>query len=126
MAEMTGQITSESIINDLIERLPEAGPILLQHGRMFRAPKGNLYAQFSRMTVADYAAENGLDVEPLVRTLRAAAESAEMSRESAHGQRAPSDPLRRGAAIGYTGAYREPTPLDVEDVVTSQSTRGPD
>lgn len=126
MAETTSQITSESVVNDLIERFPEAGPILLQRGRMFRAPRGNLYAQFPRMTVAEYAAENGLDVEPLVRALRAAAESAEMAGDSAHGERAPSDPLRRGAAIGYTGAYREPAAVDVEDVVTSQSTRGPD
>ena len=125
--EATGSpITTDSVISDVLDRCPEAGPILIQRGRMFRAPKGHLYADYSRITVGEYAALNGLEVEPLLRTLNAAIESGEMTRQPSHGKEPPSDPMRRGAAIGYTGAYRDPGDLDIRDVVTAQTSRGPE
>jgi hypothetical protein len=120
------RITTDSVIRDVLERVPETGPILLQHGRMFRAPTGHLYADYSGLTVGEYAALNGLEVEPLLRALSAGVESAEMARRVSRSQQPPSDPVRRGAAIGYTSAYREPGDVDVRDVVTAQAGRGPD
>lgn len=33
--------------------------------------------------------------------------------------------IGRGAAAGYTGAYREPATVDIEEVVAAQTARGP-
>lgn len=35
------------------------------------------------------------------------------------------DLIGRGAAVGYTGAYREPGDVDVQDVVAAQTAKGP-
>lgn len=35
------------------------------------------------------------------------------------------DLIGRGAAVGYTGAYREPHCVDIQDVVAVQTARGP-
>jgi hypothetical protein len=116
------RITADSTISEILERYPEAGPILLQHGRMFKAEKGRLYAEYARMSVSEYAAANRIDLASLLKTLNAAAESSELT----HPTPPPADAFRRGAALGYTGAYREPRDLDVRDVVTAQTVRGPD
>jgi hypothetical protein len=34
--------------------------------------------------------------------------------------------IGRGAATGYTGAYREPGTVDIEEVVAVQTARGPE
>jgi hypothetical protein len=36
------------------------------------------------------------------------------------------DPLGRGSAVGYTGAYHEAGALDLRDVVALQNARGPE
>jgi hypothetical protein len=36
------------------------------------------------------------------------------------------DLIGRGAAVGYTGAYREPGTVDIEEVVGIQNARGPE
>jgi hypothetical protein len=36
------------------------------------------------------------------------------------------DPLGRGAAVGYTGAYHEVGTVELEDVVAHQNARGPE
>jgi hypothetical protein len=44
-------------------------------------------------------------------------------------QRAPDkrlDPLGRGVAVGYTGAYCETGAVELEDVVAVQNARGPE
>ncbi|HEV8440341.1 MAG TPA: hypothetical protein VGT40_19815 [Methylomirabilota bacterium] len=125
--EATSQpITAESVVSEVVDRFPETGPILLQSGRMFRSRPGHLYAEYSRMTVAEFAALNGIALSRLLKLLNAAAETARAGAQRPPGGRPPTDPMRRGAAIGYTGAYREPADLDVTDVVTVQSTRGPE
>src|SRR5262249_36395372 len=120
------QITADSPIDDLLARFPATGPLLMQRGRMFRAPKGSLYADYSRMTLGEYAALNGVDTERLLRAVRAAIESDEMSRTMTHGQPPPIDPLRRGSAIGHTSGKSDPGDIAVQDVVTVHSSRGPD
>jgi hypothetical protein len=126
MADDSERITADSTISDILDRYPEAGPILLQHGRMFRAERGRLYAEYGRMSVAEYAAANGIEVERLLKALSAAAETSEIARRQPGGHRPPSDAFRRGAAIGYTGAYRELHDLDIQSVVTVQTSRGPE
>jgi hypothetical protein len=120
------QLTTDSLISDVLGHFPETGPILVQHGRMFRAPKGQLYADYSRLTVGEYAALNGADVERLLKALKAAIETGEMSRRITRGQSRPSDPLRRGVAIGYTSGRSDPGTVEVQDVVTAQTSRGLD
>jgi hypothetical protein len=34
--------------------------------------------------------------------------------------------IGRGAAVGYTGAYREPGTVDIQEVVAAQTARGPE
>ena len=36
------------------------------------------------------------------------------------------DLLGRGSAVGYTGAYREPGTVDIQEVVAVQNARGPE
>ena len=35
------------------------------------------------------------------------------------------DLIGRGAAVGYTGAYRESGGVDIQDVVSAQTAKGP-
>jgi hypothetical protein len=126
MADDSARIAPDSAISDIVERYPEAGPILLQHGRMFRAEKGRLYAEYGRMSVGEYAAANGIELKQLLKALNAAAETNELTRHHPSSDRPPSDAFRRGAALGYTGAYRELGDLDIQSVVTAQTSRGPE
>ena len=118
------RIAPDSVVTEVLERNPQTGPILIQRGRMFRAPTGHLYVEYPRLTVEQYAALNGLDLQQLLRALNAAAEPGDLT-PPAH-ESPPADALRRGAAIGYTGAYHEPADVEVQDVVTAQTRRGPD
>jgi hypothetical protein len=117
-------ITANSSIDEVLTSYPETGAILIQSGHLYRARKGNLYLEYPPLTIADYAALNRLDLSSLLRRLEAAAEIAQAS-EPFEAPR-PSDSVRRGSAIGYTGAYRDPGDLDVRDVVAVQNERGPD
>jgi hypothetical protein len=120
---MAEGITRDSIIDDILDRFPEVGPILIQ-SRMFRA-KPEPQADYPR-TLGDYAALNGIELDSVLKRVRAAVEAAEFHRARSIGGRPPGDPMRRGALIGYTGAYREPGDVELQDVVTAQTTRGPE
>jgi hypothetical protein len=122
-------VTADAVVSEVLRRFPVASRILLQHGGMFHAKKGDLYATFLPLTVAEYATRSGgIDVEGLLDLLNAAAESDEFARRvnGSHrpGGRQPG--LGRGSTIGYTGAYREPDRVDVEEVVAVQTARGPE
>ena len=77
------RITADWIVRDVVSRYPTTGPIFLQHGRMFRARAGELYASYDPpLTIREYAVLNRTDVEPLLRLLNAAAEAAECARKT--------------------------------------------
>lgn len=122
-------ITAASLVNEILGRFPAAGPILLQHGRMVHARKGELYPSYPALTVAEYAALNGVDLEHLLGLLNAAAETDGFTPRAdgspRPGGRRP-DLIGRGTAVGYTGAYREPGGVDIEEVVSVQTARGPE
>ena len=121
-------VTAGAVVSEVLHRFPGAGQILLQHGGMFHARKGDLYASYLPLTVAEYASRSGIDLEGLLDLLNAAAETDEFARRSNGGQRPGRRPPGlggRGSTIGYTGAYREPDRVDVEEVVAVQTARGP-
>ena len=121
-------VTADAVVGEVLRRFPEVSQILIQHGGMFHARKGDLYASFPPMTVAEYASRSGIDVEALLGLLNAAAETDQSVRGSYEsprpGARRPS--LSRGTSSGYTGAYREPVDEDVQEVVAVQTARGPE
>ena len=122
-------IAAESKLRDVLARYPSAGPIIFQTGRAFVARPGDLYAQYPGITVEDYARNNGLDVDALVRRLRAEAEAASAQPKP----RADVDdetPSRRRPVplLGYTSAYRdrEDGGTGGRSVVSVQSAHGPE
>jgi hypothetical protein len=122
-------VTADAVVGEVLRRFPAARQILLQHGGMFHARKGDLYASFSPLAVAEYASRSGIDAEGLLDLLNAAAETDEFARCSNGSHRSGGrQPGRggRGSTIGYTGAYREPDRVDVEEVVAVQTARGPE
>jgi hypothetical protein len=122
-------VTADAVVSEVLRRFPVASQILLQHGGMFHARKGDLYASFLPLTVAEYAIRSGIDIEGLLDLLNAAAETDEFARRSNGNQRGGGRRPRlggRGSTIGYTGAYREPDRVDVEEVVAVQTARGPE
>src|SRR5207247_2404527 len=67
------RITADSTVREVVSRYPTTGPIFLQHGRMFRARAGELYASYDPpLTIREYAAVNRIDVESLVSLLASA------------------------------------------------------
>jgi len=116
-------ITADSLIDDVLKDHPNTGALLIQGGRLSHAPKGHLYLEYPPLTVGEYAAMNRLDLAEVLRALQAAAEAQEEAKSFE--APLPSDPVRRGAAIGYTCAYRDPGNLDVRGVVAAQTERGP-
>ena len=77
------RITADSTVREVVSRYPTTGPIFLQHGRMFRARAGELYASYDPpLTIREYAAVNKIDIEPLLRLLNAAAEAEECARKT--------------------------------------------
>jgi len=122
-------VTADAVVSEVLRRFPVASQILLQHGGMFHAKKGDLYASFLPLTVAEYASRSRIDVEGLLDLLNAAAETDEFARRP-HGSHRPGGRQPglggRGSTIGYTGAYREPDRVDVQEVVAVQTARGPE
>jgi hypothetical protein len=104
-------ITPETKLNDILARCPGAGQILVQAGRGYVNRRGDLYAQYPDLTVAQYAEMNGLEVAAVVTRLAAAAEAEEMARKGrlpAGAAREDSRSVRRTPlAIGYTSTYSE-------------------
>ena len=122
-------VTADAVVGEVLRRFPVVGQILIQHGGMFHARKGDLYASYPPMTVAEYATRSGIDVEALLGLLNGAAETDQSVRGStkvpAQG-RIDRATAVRGTSSGYTGAYREPGDEDVQGVVAAQTARGPE
>jgi hypothetical protein len=123
-------IGPESRINEILERHPSVGPILVQTGKGWVNREGDLYAQYPDLTLSGFAELNGLDTGTLVRRISAAVEAAEMQRRLR--RRAPVEDeaaalARPPVIIGYTGRYSE-TEADppAVPVVSVQSARGPE
>lgn len=72
---MNARIAADWQLDEVLQRFPATGPIFLQHGRMLEAGPGQVYPTYPRMTVADYAARNGIEVETLLKALNAEAEA---------------------------------------------------
>ena len=121
------QIAAETKLNEILERYPSVGPILVQAGRGWVNKQGDLYAQFPDLTVAQYAELNGVEVDRVLRLLQAAAESEDRTAKA--GPRRDDDAVwrRPPATIGYTSSYdeREGMSPGTVPVVHVQSNRGP-
>jgi hypothetical protein len=120
-------------VSETIERFPDTGAIFLQIGPMFVTQPGDLYVRYPGLTIAQYAARHGRDVDALLRRLNAVARI-EPSAPSggAPAARAGEEPTVGDSApvtgpIGYTGAYRD-RPGDIRDisVVAVLEARGPE
>jgi len=72
---MTARITADWQVDEVLRRYPATGPIFLQRGRMLQAGPGQVYPTYPPMTVAEYAARNGVEVEALLMALNAEAEA---------------------------------------------------
>ncbi len=121
-------IGPDSKLNDILAGHRSAGPILVQAGPGWVNKRGDLYAQFPDLTVAQYAEMNGLEVGSLVKRLRAAAESDEMAQKGKPSPEGDDTAWRRPPlTIGYTSSYdeREATGGGHVSVVHVQSGRGP-
>jgi hypothetical protein len=121
-------IAADSKLGDVLARYPSAAPIFFQGGRAFVAKPRDLYAQYPGLTIAEYAALNGLDAAALLRRVRAEAEAAEAQRRLAPaGDDAPSR-RRTPLTLGYTSSYRdrEDSGEGVRSVVSVQSAHGPE
>lgn len=120
------KIVSETLVTDIVDCVPAAGPVLLQHGRTSRARRGELHADYPPLTVAEYASLNGVALEPFLRLLNRAAETDEFSQAAANlpvkGRRP--DLLGRGKTLGYTGAFVEAGSVDIQDFVTAHTMKG--
>jgi hypothetical protein len=122
------QIDAGSKLNEVLARAPSAGQILVQAGRGWVNKKGDLYAQFPDLTVAQYAEMNGLELGALIARLRAAAESDALARKAGHDAHDDEDVWRRPPlTIGYTSSYDEREGMSPGNVPVThvQSERGP-
>jgi hypothetical protein len=124
-------IGPESKLNEILQRYPNVGPILVQEGRGWVNRRGDLYAQYPDLTVAGFAELNGLDVAQLVRRVAAAAEARQLEQRIARRARtdqAAASLERPPVTIGYTGSYseRDDDPPGSVPVVFVQSSRGPE
>ena len=72
---MSARITADWQVDEVLRRFPATGPVFLQHGRMLEAGTGQVYPTYPQMTVADYAARNGMAVETLLKALNAEVEA---------------------------------------------------
>lgn len=116
-------------MNDVLSQFPATGPIFLQQGSMMRAVTGKIYPDYPPLTVAEYAALNGVEVGGLLKALNAEAEAQEVTLAGSANVRSGEeqiDRIGRGSAVGYTGAYHEPGNVHVQDFVTSLLARGPE
>jgi hypothetical protein len=71
----SARITADWPVDEVLRRFPATGPIFLQQGRMLEAGPGQIYPTYPRMTVAEYAARNGVEVEKLLKALNAEVEA---------------------------------------------------
>ena len=123
-------ITPDSLLSEVMRHHPSTGLILLQQGRLYRVRPGNLYPAYSEpLTVREFAAMNGLDLEPLLDWLRRAAEKDQTpaGREEP-GYDVPERRTPPSGALGYTGGYQDPGPADAEATLftATLARRGPD
>ncbi len=120
-------------VDETISRYPSTGLILLQGGRLYVAQRGQLYATYLGLTLAEYATRNTVAIEPLLKLVNAAAEtdqfaqrnsSSSRSQGSESGWRQRTPPI---GSIGYTGSYCEHSEDVVEvSAVSVLEARGPD
>jgi len=78
---MSARITGDWQVDEVLRRFPATGPIFLQQGRMLEAGRGQVYPTYPEMTVAEYAARNGVEVERLLKALNAEAEARQFAAE---------------------------------------------
>lgn len=122
-------VTADAVVGDVLRRFPVVSQILIQHGGMFHAREGDLYASYAPLTVAEYASRSAVDLEALLDLLNAAAETHQSVRGSYESPSKEAHQPRlsgRRTSSGYTGAFREPIDEDVQDVVAVQTARGPE
>src|SRR5262245_12619082 len=68
-------IAADSLVSDVLPRHPSTALILLQRGRLFRVRPGDLYPAYTDpLTLQEFAAINGVDLEPFLNWLRRSAE----------------------------------------------------
>jgi len=124
-------VAGDSKLNEILARYPALGPVLVQAGRGYVNRRGDLYAQYPDLTVAQYAELNGIEIGGLIKRLHAVAESEDLARRTTRA-RPPGDdaPSRRRLpmTIGYTGSYDEREALGPGSVPVTvvQSERGPE
>ena len=75
-------VTADAVVGEVLRHFPTVSQILVQHGGMFHARKGDLYANYAPLTVAEYASRSRVDVEALLGLLNAAAETDQSVRGS--------------------------------------------
>jgi len=78
---MSARITSDWQVDEVLRRFPATGPIFLQHGRMQDAGTGQVYPNYPKMTVADYATRSGMTVERLLKALNAEVEARQFAED---------------------------------------------
>jgi hypothetical protein len=120
-------ITAESKINDVLARHPATAPVFTQGRRLYVDQPRELYARFPGLSVGEFAARNGIALEPLLAQLNALAESEGAPRSAAPA--AGEAPVGQfSLTLGYTGSYRprEDAVPDSVPVVAVQSSRGPE
>ncbi len=105
---VSGRITAEWRINDVLSRYPGTAPIFSQGRRMFVEAPRELYPRFPGLTLAEYAQQNGLDLEGVLRHLNAEAESEEAARRlsAARPGEEQSRLSRQSPTLGYTSSFR--------------------
>lgn len=121
------QITADAKLNEALASYPSLGPILVQAGRGWVNRRGDLYAQYPDLTVAQYAEMNGLALADLLKRLQAAAEAEELARTRKPSADSEEAWRRPPLTIGYTSSYdeREAEGGGQVPVVHVQSSRGP-
>src|SRR5262245_42717631 len=125
-------ITPDSLLSEVMRHHPSTGLILLQQGRLFRVRPGNLYPAYSDpFTVREFAAMNGLALEPLLDWLRRGAEKDQTRVEAGREEPGYEVPERRtppSGELGYTGDSQDPGPAEAEATLftATLAQRGPD
>jgi hypothetical protein len=104
-------IGPDAVVADVVQRYPATGPILLQHGSLFRVRPGSLYPEYSPpLTLREFAEINRVELTRLLALLRRASEEG----QALPGYEVPERKAPPSGSLGYTGSYREPGPADAE------------
>jgi hypothetical protein len=69
------RITDAWLVDEVLQRYPSTSVIFLQHGPASRTQPGRLFSDYPRMTLQEYADLRGVNIELLLRSLNAAAET---------------------------------------------------